>query len=261
MFKTVTREQTLTERTQRQLEELILSGKLTAGERLPSESQMSKMLGVSRTVVREAVRLLSAKGLVELRAGSGIYVREMNSGMIRDPMDLLLRSRTITVQDIVDVRALIEVHLAGLAAQRASAADIAALEETIAKLQNHKLSPSESAEMDVAFHAGLAAAAGNPLFAVLAQSINTVMIEPIRDEYGRHDFARADAIREHSLILDRVRARDPEGARHAMAESLAVAPRNWDGYMPRASALLRKLPRTSKNNADGDGAKPAPEAP
>ena len=83
------REQTLTERAQRQLEELIVAGKIKPGDRLPSESQMGKMLGVSRTVVREAVRLLSARGLVDVKTGSGIYVRELNSIMMSDPIDLL----------------------------------------------------------------------------------------------------------------------------------------------------------------------------
>jgi len=219
---------------------------------------MGEMLGVSRTVVREAVRLLSAKGLVEVRTGSGIYVRELNADLIRDPMDLLLRSRVITVEDIIEVRVLVQVHVAGLAAQRASADDIAALEETIAKLRNAKLSSLQSAEIDAAFHGGLALAAGNPLFSMLSQSINAVMIDPMRDEYERHDSAREDAIREHSHILDRVKARDPEGARQAMADSLAVAPKNWDGYASAASAPLRRLSRPPRNNADQARAKRTP---
>ena len=131
MLKAVTREQTLTERAQHQFEELIVSGKLMPGDRLPSENEMGKMLGVSRTVVREAVRLLSARGLVEARSGSGVYVRELNSAMIREPIDLLLRCRAIKVEDILEVRALMEVHLAGLAAERASSEEIVAMEQAI----------------------------------------------------------------------------------------------------------------------------------
>jgi GntR family transcriptional repressor for pyruvate dehydrogenase complex len=251
MLQTMTREQTLTERAQQQLEELIVSGKIKPGDRLPSESKMGKMLGVSRTVVREAVRLLSARGLVEVKTGSGIYVRELNSTMVSDPIDLLLRYRAIKVEDIVEVRTLFEVHLAGLAAERASAEDIAGLDEAIAKLRNPALSPQEAAEIDVEFHARLAVAAGNPLFAVLAQSITSVMIDPIRDEYERHDFARDDALVEHTRILERVKARDPEGARQAMVESLAVAPKNWEGYN-RQARLIPRLARTARNHrADG----------
>jgi len=249
MFKTVTRELSLTERAQQQLEDLIVSGSLKPGDHFPSESHVGKMLGVSRTVVREAMRLLSAKGLVEARGGSGIYVRELNSSMIRDPIDLLLRCRAIKVEDIVEVRAVIEVHLAGLAAQHATSEDIAAMEEAIAQLHNAKLEPLEYAEIDIAFHTHLAVAAGNPLFGILSQSINAVMVDPIRFAFQRRDSARNDAIREHRRILDQVKARNPEGARKAMAESLIDAPHNWSGYPSKEPTLIPKLARTPKNGS------------
>jgi DNA-binding FadR family transcriptional regulator len=229
MFKTVTREETLTERVRKQLEDLIVSGRLKPGDQFPSESQVGKMLGVSRTVVREAMRLLSAKGLVEARGGSGIYVRALNSSTIRDPIDLLLRCRAIRVEDIIEVRAVIEVHLAGLAAQRATSDNIAAMEEAIAQLHNDKLTPLEYAKIDIAFHKHLAIAAGNPLFGILSQSITAVILDPIRFAYERRDSARTDTIREHSRILDRVKARDAEGAQKAMAESLIDAQDSWGG--------------------------------
>jgi GntR family transcriptional repressor for pyruvate dehydrogenase complex len=249
MFNLVTREQTLTERAQQQVEDLIVAGKLKAGDRLPSENEIGKMLGVSRTVVREAVRLLSARGLVEARSGSGIYVRELNSGMIRDPIDLLLRSRAIKVSDIVEVRALIEVHLAGLAAERATSKDIAAMEEAIAKLHTTGLSPREYAEIDVEFHARLAAAAGNPLFMILSESINAAMLDPIRFVYERNKSALEATIREHSLILDRVKARDPAGARQATAETLIEAPQNWDGYPAREPLSIPSISGLQKGAA------------
>jgi len=251
MLKAVIREQTLTERAQQQFEELILSGKLRPGDRLPSESDMGKMLGVSRTVVREAVRLLSAKGLVEARSGSGIYVRELNSGMIREPIDLLLRYRAIKVEDILEVRNLMEVHLAGLAAERATSENIAAMEETIAALHNPRLSPREYAEIDVAFHACLAAASGNPLFGILSQSLDAVMIDPIRFNFERSASARTDALKEHGRILDRLKARDAEGARRAMTESLIDAPRNWTGFPAREPTLIPSLAKASNETVEG----------
>ena len=251
MLKAVIREQTLTERAQQQFEELILSGRLKPGDRLPSESDMGKMLGVSRTVVREAVRLLSAKGLVEARSGSGIYVRELNSSMIREPIDLLLRYRAIKVEDILEVRNLMEVYLAGLAAERATSENIAAMEQTIAALQNPRLSPQEYAEIDVAFHACLAAASGNPLFGILSQSLDAVMIDPIRFNFERSASARTDALKEHGRILDRVKARDAEGARRAMTESLIDAPRNWTGFPVREPTLIRSLAKASNETVEG----------
>jgi GntR family transcriptional repressor for pyruvate dehydrogenase complex len=170
--------------------------------------------------------------------------------MIRDPIDLLLRCKAIKVEDIIEVRALIEVHLAGLAAERASSKDISVMEDAIAKLRNTRLSPHEYAEVDVGFHAGLAVAAGNPLFGILSQSINAVMVGPIRFVYEHNNLAREAAIREHSRVLDSVKARDPEGARQAMAESLLAAPYDWSGYPPREPALIPKLTKTSQNRAD-----------
>lgn len=245
MLQTVARELTLTQRAEEQIQDLIVSGELKPGERLPAEAEMGKMLGVSRTVVREAVRVLSAKGLVEARTGSGIYVRGVNSDMILDPMDLLLRSRAITVNDIVEVRQLLEVHIAGLAAERASADDVRALEEAVAGLHKKGLSPREYAEIDVAFHGRLAVAAGNPLFILLAQSVNAVMLDPICFVYTNEKHAREDTIREHAGVLERVKARDPEGARQAMAEFLAGAPKAWGGYQPQQARLIPDIIPTS----------------
>lgn len=232
MLKTVAREQTLVERAQHQFEELMAVGKLRPGDRLPSEAQMAQMLGVSRTVVREAVRVLSARGLVESRSGSGIYVKQLNTGLIKDPIELLLRFKAIDPADIVEVRGLIEVHLAGLAAERATEEHLQHMEESITRLSDPTLSSLESAEIDVEFHALLAVAAGNPLFGVLSHSINAVMLDPIRFTFEWNPGAREETIQEHRSIYDRVKARDVQGAREAMAASLVDAPRNWGGFRP-----------------------------
>src|SRR5437764_14918137 len=103
MLKAVTRDVSLTARAERQLEDLIVEGSVQPGERLPSENDMARELGVSRTVVREAVRLLTARGLVEARNGSGIYVRALGAELVRGPMDLLLRARGLTGEQLLAV--------------------------------------------------------------------------------------------------------------------------------------------------------------
>ncbi len=241
MLESVTREQTLTERAELQLEEIIVSGRLAAGDRLPSESEMAKMLGVSRTVVREAVRLLSAKGLVDVRTGSGIYVRELSGAIVRDPIELLLRHRMVTIEDIVEARVLVEVHLAGRAAERARPADIVAMQDLIAAVSKPGLTPREYAELDVAFHARLAAAGGNPLFLILSETINAVMMAQIESEYENNPQAQQDTIREHTLILNCVRAGDVAGARRAMEEALADAPDHWRAYGRPEVPLIYKI--------------------
>ena len=81
MFKTVERNLSLTDRTERQIKQLIVDQSLRFGERLPSQDELAERLGVSRTVIREAVRFLMAKGLLEARKGSGIYVRRAESDL------------------------------------------------------------------------------------------------------------------------------------------------------------------------------------
>ena len=246
MLRAVVRAQTLTQRAAEQLEELILSGKLKPGDRLPAEAEMGEMLGVSRTVVREAVRQLSAKGLLEVRNGAGVFARSVGSSVMREPINLLLRSRTLTVNHIVEVRSVLEVHLAGLAAERAGAQDLAAMQAAIDKLDRSGLTPAECAQYDVEFHACLAAAAGNPLFAVLAESVNAVMLDPIRFVYERSPEAQADTVREHTHILACIRARDAEGARKAMLASLKEARYTWDGYPERDATSLATVKRPAK---------------
>jgi DNA-binding FadR family transcriptional regulator len=155
--------------------------------------------------------------------------------MVSEPIDLLLRCKAYSIDEIVEVRELFEVHLAGLAAQHATEEDIGALEDSISKLYNPKLSPREYAEIDVAFHAHLAEATGNSLFAVLSQSINTVMLDPIQSEYEHNPSAREDSIREHSGILNAVKVHDPEAARKAMVQALSNAPKNWRLYSSRGN--------------------------
>lgn len=227
MLKTVSRDLTLTQRAQQQLENLIVERSLQPGDRLPSENEMSRMLGVSRTVVRETVQLLVARGLVESRTGSGIYVKELDAGMIREPMALLLRSRVLSAEDITEVRETLEVKVAGLAAERARPEDLKAMEEAIRALSRPKLSDMDMARADAAFHDKLAVAAANPLFSILSHSLNELMLE-LHLRTFRLDRAGStqDTIHHHTRILEFVKMKDAEGARQAMHDHL-ISSREW----------------------------------
>src|SRR5580658_9473492 len=126
MFKAVERNLSLTERTERQIEALIVDQSLRSGERLPPQDELSERLGVSRTVIREAVRFLIAKGLIEARKGSGVYVRSSDSAPLPNPpsakrvaarakggrllpeerrrriLEMLSQAESITVSDLVE---------------------------------------------------------------------------------------------------------------------------------------------------------------
>jgi len=225
MFKPIERDMDLTGSTEKQLEDLILGRSVKPGEQLPSQVELAKRLGVSRTVVREAVHKLVARQLLETRRGSGIYVKALEANLLRDPMRLLAGAQSIDGEAIMEARELLEVRIARLAARRANGEHIAGMDETIRKMESGTLAPAEFAAVDVAFHQYLAEAAGNALLLVMANSINEVMIG-VRllaiDLYGLPHSCEL-AIELHARILDRVKARDVEGAQKAMEEHMAVA--------------------------------------
>jgi GntR family transcriptional regulator, transcriptional repressor for pyruvate dehydrogenase complex len=192
--------------------------------------------------VREAVRSLAAKGLVEVRTGSGMYVQRMGAELIARPLDILLRLHALRPEQIHEVREALEVNLAALAAERARPEHLAAMEEAVEALKAKSLTAAEFAAADLSFHNSLAEAADNPLFTLLVNSLNDVMLE-VRKSVFRADGAKAASRgrRYHSRILAAIKARDVEGARRAMVEHLAEARATWR----RVSALAAK----PKNNA------------
>ena len=136
MLKAVSRDMTLADQVRQQLENLIVGDSILPGDRLPSEKTMSAKMGVSRSVVREAIQQLTAQGLVETRTGSGIYVRALGTHLVTEPMNLLLRSHRFGTEEILEVREVLEVTIAGLAAERAQPTDIEAMQSTLDALNN-----------------------------------------------------------------------------------------------------------------------------
>jgi GntR family transcriptional regulator, transcriptional repressor for pyruvate dehydrogenase complex len=223
LFQTIPRAVSLVERADQQLESLILNGSLPAGELLPTERKLGEMLGVSRTVVRETIRLLAAKGLVQVTSGSGTYVRSVGPNIIYDSVNLLLRANRLRPEEIYEVRNVLEITVAGLAAERATTEDILAMEGEISILKQENLQAAEYARHDFLFHTCLAEATRNPLFLALINSISTVTIRTMSQMYavGRHEKEnRRLRTEEHSAIVECVTQHDCEGARKAMARHM-----------------------------------------
>lgn len=225
-FEPIVRNKSLVERAKEQLETLILEGSLPVGEILPPERKLGEMLGVSRTVVREAVLLLTAKGLLDVRSGSGTYVRALGPSIIHESVDLLLRASRLSPEQIYEVRGVLEVNVAGLAAERAGAEEIAALEQELLALNREKLPMREYAQCDFTFHVRLAESTRNPLFLALINSVSTITIRTMHQMYAAGFYKTSPVrltIEEHSAILERIRKHDAEGARKEMAEHMKRA--------------------------------------
>lgn len=218
----------LSDRVADQMLAAIVDRRLKPGSRLPSERELGLQFGVSRTVVREAIRLLAAKGVIAVRPGSGATVAEVDPSLIAESMSLFLRNVDIPYQKVHEVREMIEVQVAGLAAERGTPGQIADL----TALHQRMVALTEAEELealavtDVAFHHQLARMTTNELHLLMLGSIGDVLLEIRRQTVAN----RADsfaAIEAHRRILERVAARDAAGARAAMQAHLAEAFEEW----------------------------------
>jgi GntR family transcriptional regulator, transcriptional repressor for pyruvate dehydrogenase complex len=219
LFHAVTRDETLASRVCADLERLISEGQLVTGQCLPSERDLGEKLGVSRTVVREAVRSLLAKGLLEIRAGNGTYVRAYGQEDAAEALSRLFRgARTDEAKHIYELRRPIEVAMAGLAAERARDTDVAELRRLADKLIQ-PLSDAEFVQTDVLFHEALARATGNPLLQAFLGSLSG-MLTTLRQLGLQLPGARNHAHSSHSRITDAIEKRSPNAAMKAMQEHM-----------------------------------------
>lgn len=230
MFEAIERETTLSNRVTRQIETLIVDGRLKPGDRLPSERELAQQLGVSRTVVREAVRALAAKGLLEVRSGSGTTVRKVTRDQVVGPLNLLLQTQgggSISFEDLHQVRSILEIEIAGLAAVQATEEDLQHLEQIMHDMETAKGTPEIFAAKDAEFHHALAHTTHNPLLVVLLDSIRDLLHDYLLLVIPRLEL-RQDVLPYHDQILERVAAGDEDGARQAMREHLMQIRRNHE---------------------------------
>jgi GntR family transcriptional repressor for pyruvate dehydrogenase complex len=221
LFQAVSK-QRLVDRVVTDVQDLIIQGKLAVGAKLPPERELAELLGVSRTVIREAVRILVTKGLLESKHGIGTMVRQVTRDQLVEPMGWLLQRNGASLDDLHEVRTILEVEIAGQAALRASEEDMARLEQIYEHAEFVRADPAAFAASDGEFHQVLAAILQNPMLAVLLDSIRTLMAE-IRLRVSRHPEFDAIVLADHRAILEAIRAQDAPAARKAMYDHLIHA--------------------------------------
>jgi GntR family transcriptional repressor for pyruvate dehydrogenase complex len=237
-FPQVTREPRLSDKVANLLLESITNGDVRPGERLPSERVLGEQFGVSRTVIREAVRALVAKGVIEVRTGSGLRVAAVNASAVTESMTLFLRGQAgMDYGTIHEVRAMIEIQVAGLAAERRTDDDIAAMREICDRMATELDDVTAASSSDVAFHRKLAEATHNELYVIMLDSIGDILLEVRRETLGVPGRI-ALGVKVHRGILARVEAGDVEGARAEMMAHLSDSERVWRefGYVVGAKA-------------------------
>jgi GntR family transcriptional repressor for pyruvate dehydrogenase complex len=175
-------------------------------------------------VIREAVRSLAAKGLVDVRSGGGVWVRQPTARPAAELLGIAMQTAGggVTWADVLETRRLVEVEAAGLAAARRTGADLQALSALVAESRASRGDAEAGAQADMRFHEALAAATHNALLPVLLGAMETVLLGARRLAYGLPE-TLDNALLHHEQILAAVERGDPAGARAAMLEHLREA--------------------------------------
>ncbi|MGH2511736.1 MAG: FadR/GntR family transcriptional regulator [Candidatus Limnocylindrales bacterium] len=197
------------------------------GERLPTEAGLAGQFRVSRTVIREAIRTLVGRGLVERRPGHAMYVAAASEAALHSAMSLYLRRRARWhYPEVHEVRAMFEVQVASMAAERATDVEIRRMED-ICERMLHALNDTEDASLlDMEFHRSVAQSTQNALLPVMLDAISDALLEIRLDTFGPNGRAR-EALQSHVEILGRIKDHDPQGARDAMGRHLGDVARYW----------------------------------
>jgi GntR family transcriptional repressor for pyruvate dehydrogenase complex len=216
-----------------QILQLMGDGHLIGGSRLPSERELAAQLGVSRPSVREALRQLELMGVIESRQGAGAFVREVTDDDLVQPLALLLRGRKHLLGDILETRKVIEPHIARLAAEKASADEIAQLESLVQRQETKTREGKLAIEEDSSFHHTLARASGNGVLLLLVESCMDLLRESRRLNLQSPERARR-SVEGHVELLQAIKRHDAEGAFQAMhrhLDGIENAIRSRDGAL------------------------------
>ncbi|MCL5046308.1 MAG: FadR family transcriptional regulator [Actinobacteria bacterium] len=210
---------TVSDNIVKQIRALIEEGKISVGQKLPAERELAQQLSVSRISVREAIKSLAVMGLVEVRSGEGTFVRSITPQDVADPIRYAMLMERRTLRELLEVRRVLEVELAGLAAERATPEDLEVMEQTLFDMARDIEVNRNYLDSDIAFHNAITEAAGNTLLHNMISTVGDLMIDS-RRKTTMVPGSGLRALRGHQQIFDRIKARDAQGARQAMRDHL-----------------------------------------
>ena len=210
------------DRVVQHVRQLIKEDALHPGDRLPGERELARSLGVSRPTVRSGLKALEAMGVVLSRPGSGTFIVEGPPDLGREPLGLLAALHGFTPDEMFEARLVLEVGVAGLAAEHASAEHLATMAEELTEMFAAADAPHAFLVHDVRFHQALGVGCGNRVLAALVEMVAAQFYEQRRQTVRRARDLR-DSAETHRRIFRAVRTGDTEGARQAMAEHLRRA--------------------------------------
>jgi GntR family transcriptional regulator, transcriptional repressor for pyruvate dehydrogenase complex len=203
------------------LAERVLSGELAADERLPSERRLALEYGASRPMVREALRSLIERGMVDVEPGRGTFVRGATGPRRFQPLDLEFRRRGTTARQLSEARLVLETEAAALAAVHSKAGDLEALLAALDRLESSP-TPLDRVRNDLAFHMALVSASHNPVIETMFASIQGLTVELMVRSAGDAEIVRRSEP-YHRIAYEAIRDRNAIAARAAIQAHLSVA--------------------------------------
>lgn len=208
------------------IEQLIVDGVLKAGQPLPSERRLVEKLGVSRTALREGLKQLRGRGIIETSHGRGSFVASLAARAETSPLMHLLGSQPRTLYDLFEVRGMLEAESARLAALRGTKADhilITRRYEEMVAAHGADVSPTDHARLDHAFHLAICEASHNPVLVHTLSSLNDLLLSSVfasvNNLYHREPHKRG-IDRQHARLYNAVIGKLPEQARKAAADHI-----------------------------------------
>ncbi len=224
----------LYERIVSQIEQRIVAGELKTGDQLPSENELAKQFTVSRTAVREAIKALREKRLVEVRPGRGTFITNGTSDAVRHSLGMLIKfAEPNGSANLVEVREMLEPEIAALAATRITPEYVAAMREAVEAMDTALDDVDRFVEADLDFHMALAEATQNPLIPLLMDSIIDLLREE-RKQIGLVDGGLRRGQSHHKRILQAVMRGDSRAARKCMQDHLEQVRKDSEALTPNA---------------------------
>ncbi|NDL68419.1 FadR/GntR family transcriptional regulator [Anaerotalea alkaliphila] len=195
----------------------IIDNRLEAGSKIPNEFELAETLGVGRSTIREAIKVLVSRNILEIRRGAGTYVSE-KQGVSDDPLGLtFLRDRHNLALDLVSVRLMLEPEIAALAAKNATEEDIRELVEQCDKVEAMIRKGEDHTAEDIKLHKSIAKASKNAVVENLIPVINSSVAVFVNVTQG---LLSQETIETHREVVEAIRKRDVEGAKYAMTMHL-----------------------------------------
>ncbi len=210
----------------------IINNELSDGELLPPENKLCEIFGVSRSILREAIRVLASKGLVEVRQGYGTLVCVPKIDVPEEALGTYLKTNTFSLLQLMEIRTPIEIEVAKLAAERRKDIHLQMMEDSLQIFHSHFDNVERYANADRDFHRAMIDATNNPLFGIMIRSIMRYL-QLSRQLAIRH-FGLAVVIEEHQAIFEAVKKQHAASAATAMREHM-------DGALSRINKVNKLL--------------------